>query len=320
MIKRAWMRELEIILTSEKLKKKMIFGDRWKNGGNDLSIRVTGTKKLSSMQDMFTIKIENLTYSEIVQLIDGQYYDVEIKCGYRNLGKNEVFTIFKGGVTYISNELGDRKTNSVRIFCSNNLVAKFSQSRINLTLNSGINMFSALDFISKRSGMSNFSIDESLKNRIINDTTTINTNFSTFIENFTKNNNLVINGDSSYNSDYNVWTPRVNKRTIVLTDSTVILTGGYPTLTSEGVKIMLMPTFNFMPGDIIKIDNSILDIGITSASEITENVGYYLDKEGKYVITQIGYNLANRSDSFEMSIIAKSYAYYSQSISIIRGE
>lgn len=317
-MKKAWMRELEVILTSEKIKKQKIFGSNWKKGGNDLTISVSGTKRLSSMADKFTIQIENLTYNQILELIDGEYYDVEIKCGYRNKDKTGAFTIFKGGVSYISNVLGDRKSNTVYIFCANKLVAKYGQSRINLTLNSGINMFSALDFISRIAGIKEFNIDESLKNRVNRDTTTISTNFANFIDNFTNNNNLMINGDASYNSDYSVWTPRSDRKTIVLKDSTFILTGGYPTLNSEGVHIALIPTYNFMPGDVIKVDNSILDIGITSESGISENVGYYLDNENKYVITNIEYDLENRGSNFSIFLLAKSYSYYNQITDLMR--
>jgi len=317
-MKKAWMRELEVILTSEKLHNKMIFGDNWKVGKTDLTISISGTKRLSSMNDKFTIKIENLTYNQIIQMIDGEYYDVEIKCGYRNKENTGAFTIFKGGVSYISNVLGDRKSNTVYIFCANKLVAKYGQSRINLTLNSGINMYGALDFISKRAGIKEFNIDDSLKNRIIRDTTTTNTNFANFIDNFSKNNNFMINGDASYNSDYSIWSPRKSIRTIVLNSSTFILTGGYPTLNSEGAHIMLIPTFNFMPGDVIKVDNSILDIGITSENQITENVGYYLDKQGKYVITEIDYDLENRGNNFSISLLAKAYDFYSNITDLMR--
>ena len=307
---RAWRRDLEIILTSEKLHKSLSFGTNWKKGENDFTISVRGTKYLSTLKDNFTIDIENLTYSEVVQLIDGEYYDVEIKAGYKDIGAQ---TIFKGGVQYISNILGDRKSNTVKIFCANRLVAKFGQSKINLTLNSGINMYGALNTINRRCGMGNVKISDDLKNRIIKDTTTIQTNFANFLDNFTKNNNLVINGDSSLlNTEYNLWSPRSQEKIIELRNDTFVLTGGYPTFNSEGAHLMLIPTYNFMPGDIIKLDNSILDLGISSSSEISSNAAYYLDNEGKYYITQIDYDLNNRDNNFQLSILAKSYTYYKQ--------
>ena len=306
---RAWKRDLEIILTSQKLHKSLTFGTNWKKGENDFTIRVSGHKYLASMKDNFTIDIENLTYSEVVQLIDGEYYDVEIKAGYKDIGAQ---TIFKGGVQYISNILGDRKSNTVKIFCANKLVAKFGQSKINLTLNSGINMYGALSTINKRVGLGNVKISSELKQRIIKDTTTVRTNFANFLDNFTKNNNLIINADSSLNTDYNLWSPRSQEKIIVLRDDAFVLTGGYPTFNSEGAHLMLIPTYNFMPGDIIKLDNSILDLGISSSSEISSNAAYYLDNDGKYYITEISYDLNNRNSNFQLSILAKSYTYYKQ--------
>lgn len=132
---KAWMRILEVHLTSRLLKRKFIFGTNDDVTDNNLNISITGSKYMSTLKDICTIKIDNLTYDEIIAIIKGQYYDVEVRCGYKDAGSR---IIFKGGVLYISNSLNSDKTNTAIILCGSQLVARYGQSRINLTLNSDI--------------------------------------------------------------------------------------------------------------------------------------------------------------------------------------
>ena len=118
----SWMRVLEVRLRSKYGRQELIFGDKWKKGKVDLNIQVSGHKYMSSLKDSCIVKISNLTYNEIVQIIDGEFYDVEIIAGYRNGNQT---TFFKGGVLYISNSLDDTKTNTVYILCASELVAKY---------------------------------------------------------------------------------------------------------------------------------------------------------------------------------------------------
>lgn len=294
--KYAWMRQLEITFTSYKNKQKLTFGNNWKNGGIDLNIEVSGTKYLSTLRDKFTIRITNLTYKEITELINGQFYQVEIKCGYRTSG---LFTVFKGGVLYISNELGDRKSNDVVILCASEMVSRYGQARMNLSLKSGVNMYSALDYIKKRAGINNAYIDEDFKHRILRESEVANTNITSWLDMISQSNNWITNADYSEGASFSIWNPyRKDMRRIKLTTDNIILTGGYPRLDSSGLEISLMPTFNFMPGDTINIDNSIIDIGTSSENEALKNVGQFLDKDGNYVITEISVNLQNRGSSF----------------------
>ena len=154
---KAWMRVLRVTLTSRKLKKQMVFGNSQFTTGFDLAIDVSGYKYLSSLKDNCTVKLTNLTYNEVMQIIVGEFYDVKIEAGYRD---SSVQTIFDGGVLYISNAREDATTNTVIILCASKLVARYSQSRINLTLNSGINMYSAIKFGLKRAGISEVTISE----------------------------------------------------------------------------------------------------------------------------------------------------------------
>ena len=46
---KAWMRDLQVILSSSLTKKQLIFGQEWKKGRDDLAISIEGSKYLSSM-------------------------------------------------------------------------------------------------------------------------------------------------------------------------------------------------------------------------------------------------------------------------------
>ena len=281
-ILKAWMRDLQVILTSDTMKSSIVFGQEWKKGKDDINIEVKGTKYLSAIKDSFTIRITNLTYSELVQLIIGKYYGIEIKAGYRSRGAQ---TIFKGAVIYMSYEKQDVTTNTVIILAGSKMVAAYGQSRMNLSLNSGINMYSALKFICRRAGIANANIDKDLKNRVIRDTASSQGTVGSWLESY---------------------------RVITLDSNKITLVSGYPKLNSDGLSLTILPTFNFMPMDVIVIDNSIIDISANSNNSKQFNNSMYLDEDGKYLITQIEYDLQNRGDSFNVHILAKARSLYSQ--------
>ncbi len=309
---KTWMRVLTIELTSDILHKKIIFGDRWKKEEEDFTISVTGTKYLSALKDRCTVKICNLTYKEIVNIISGQYYKIEVKCGYRN---GNIFTIFKGGILYISNVLGDRKSNDVVILCSSEVVAKFGQKRMNLSFSSGINLYSAISFICKASGMNQkeIYIDEDFKNRFLQESEIASSTITSYLDTLCSTNSFLINTDYSSSSQLAIWNPyRKDLRHIVLKSTTIILTQGYPKLDSDGLKIAVMPTFGFCPGDTIQIDNSIIDIGVESEQEAYQQLGRFLDKDGNYIIQQIDFDLENRGSSFSFNIKGKAKSLWNK--------
>ena len=307
---KAWMRVLTIKLTSKKLNKQLVFGDNWKKGGIDLHISVSGTKYLSSMKDECVVRITNLIYKEIVTIINGEFYDIEIITGYRNAN---IFTVFKGGILYVSNELGDRKSNDLIIICTNQLVAKYGQSKLNISLNSGINMYGALKFITERAGIKNSYIDEKFKNIILRESEAQTSSITSWLDTLCNTQGLVVNGDSSEGNDVSIWNPSIsNSRVIRLTEDNIILTGGYPTLDSNGLKLALMPTINLCPGDTIIIDNSIIDIGTENRDEAMKNIGQFLDRDGKYVILEIDFELENRDSSFSYKIRARAKSLWNR--------
>lgn len=299
---KVWKRDLQVILTSSTLKKSVVFGNHERV---NLDIRIKGCKYLSGLKDNFSIRISNLTYSEIVYLIHGQFYDVEIKAGYRSTGG--ATTIFKGGVLYISNELGDKKTNTVIILCASNLVAKYGQTRMNLTINSGINMYSYFKFLCRRAGITDANLPQELTHKFVTHSTSVNGRIGNILEAVTASNNISITSDSSNGGAVSIWNAlTTDKRVIKIKKDTMIFTGSYPRINSEGVQITLMPTFNFMPGDIIEIDNAMLDISAGSKEEVFKNNVMYIDTDGQYMVFEIEYDLQNRDRDYQIRLLCKS--------------
>lgn len=301
----AWMRILEVHLSSTKLKKKYVFGANDTVNSENFSINVQGYKYMSTLKDSCTIKIDNLTYTEVVNIISGEYYDVEVKAGYRSLGAQ---TIFKGGVLYISNSLNTDRTNTIIILCASQLIAKFGQSRLNLSLNSGINLYSALRFVCKRAGIPNSSISTQFKKKFLQEISNVNNTAASWIDALTQNNtSYIANSDSIVGDTVSIFDAnKSNARVIKLKNTFINLNGGYPQLTAEGIRLSIMPTFSFMCGDVIEIDNSIINLPVENKNEVSKNYGYYLDKDGQYMITEMTYQLQNRGSDFSINIMGKS--------------
>ena len=294
---KAWMRVLKVVLTSKKLNKRFEFEE-------PLSISVSGHKYMSTLKDTFTVKIDNLTYNEVTQIVMGQFYDVEIQCGYQ---KGNVNTIFSGGVLYITNKLNANKTNTIIILCTSKLVASYGQSRLNLTLNSGINLYSAINFICKRAGIPNSNVSTQFKKQFLTEVMTINDTPGTWIDKLcAKNTNFISSSDSITDQTFSIFdAAKSNARVIKLDANNIVLTGGYPRLTSDGLELTILPTFNFMCGDVIKIDNSIVDISVNSRDEISQNYAAYFSQKGEYMIYEMNYTLQNRGQAFTLTLNCK---------------
>lgn len=302
----AWLRILEVHLTSRLLKRKFVFGANDEVKDNNLNITVTGNKYMSTLKDSCTIKIDNLTYAEVIAIIKGQYYDVEVKCGYRDIGSR---TIFKGGVLYISNALNSDKTNTIIILCTSQLVAKYGQSRLNLTLNSGINMHSAIKFACKKAGITNAEISTQFKKKFLQDTLLVDDSIGNWIDKLTQTNSTyIVNSDMSQTTSSILSIYDANKsdrRVIKLTDDFINLAGGYPQLNQQGLELSVMPTFSFVCGDVIEIDNSLISLPVQNKDEVTKNYGYFLDEEGQYMIIEQSFNLQNRGSNFSIMLSCK---------------
>lgn len=294
----AWMRVLHVTLISEKLNRSMTIGaDKIINP----TISIDGHKYLSPLKDSCTIEISNLSYAEIVQIIDGQYFDAYVRCGYVD---SMEMTIFKGGILYITNDTDEVHSNVVTILCASQVVAKLSQSRLNLSFNSGINLYSAIKFLCDTSGIKNGHIDDALRQTYLNDIISANDSVGGWLERLsTQFNGTYVNTAGGGGSDLSVMNVfKSNARVIKINEKTISLTNGKPKLSSDGLKITVMPTFEFNPGDVIQIDNANVNL---SGFGPYENIEPYLDKDGQYMIFEMNYKLENRGGAFSIELLCK---------------
>ena len=305
---KAWMRVLRITLTTKSpgqngKNKQLVFEEN--ESGVGLAISVDGNKFMSTLKDNCTVKISNLTYVEIVQIITGQFYNIKIECGYKSSG---VQTIFEGGVMYISNLRESVDTNTVTILCASHLVASYGQRRINLSFNSGINMYSAINFVCKVGGVPNPNISTQFKKQFLEGIENAhNQTAAEWVNNQTaKNGSYISSSDCIGNSFMTLFDAnKSNARVIKLNEDTLLLTNGFPRMTADGLVFSVMPTFAFQCGDTIVMDNSLIQINVTSQSEATKNLGGLLDENGQYMIYEMHYQLENRGQNFFIEIYAK---------------
>lgn len=296
-----WIRILKVKFSNDAGSSITIGG----KGSEHLTISVICNKFLSTVKDDATIRIKNLSYTEILKLITGKYYNVEITCGYENRGS---FVVFSGGVLYMSNSLGDRKTNELIVLCASKLIAKFGQVRMSLTINSSINLYSAMSFICRHVGIKDAVVPRSLAKQVLTecksfDNQTIQTTLDYFAEAYKD----VIDGISA--DDSNGATATViptdikQARTIIVDDNTIDISGGYPRMTNSGLNLTVIPTNLIRCGDILKVNNALINIPVTERSQIYNNTQLKLNSRGLYRVKQMEYDLTNRSQEFSLNLV-----------------
>lgn len=305
---KAWMRVLRITLTTKApgengKNKQLVFEDN--SSGIGLAIDVSGNKYFGTLKDNCTIKISNLSYDKIIQIISGQFYNIKIECGYKS---STTQTIFEGGVMYISNLRESVDTNTVTILCASHLVATFGQRRINLSFNSGINLYSAINFVCKVGGVPNPNISTQFKKQFLEDIKNApNQTAAEWIYNeTTKRGSVISSSDCVGNSFMTIYdASKSNCRIIKINNDTLLLTNGYPKMTTDGLVFSVMPTFAFQCGDTIVMDNALIQINVDSQSDTIKNLGGLLDKNGQYIIYEMHYELQNRGYNFYIEIYAR---------------
>lgn len=300
-----WMRYLYLEFTNSN-------GKKFTLGGYDdsLAISVSGTKTLADVGDTASISIYNLPMMDVMKLShEGFTANVKIYCGYYNTSK---IKIFDGGVTYLEEGKTGRNTSVLKLECANGLISDRFQEMVSLSLASGYNMYRAIQEVEAAYGISGqIEIDECLKeDELIGDLSKYDT-----LKGWTK---AIINS-SAKNRNYAIGTSGksglasiMGYRKMGSGDTYVINTRdvnlqAFPTISSSGLKIVLSPIYDMKPGDIISIDNTIQ--ATVSALNGSSNNGYignmqYLDKDGLYNIRQMEYDLSNRSDEFNVEILA----------------
>lgn len=323
---KAWMRVLRVTLTMQDADKRgtrrqLVFGANEEQGmqvagtaingrtyyyaSSDLSISVSGDKYMSTVKDSCTIKIRNLTYTQIVQIIAGKFYFAKVECGYRD---GTTFPIFDGGVLYISNLRESVETNTVTILCASRMIAAYGQRRMNLSFNSGINLYSAIDFICRVGGVPNYNISTQFKKSFTDHVMNIsNKNAADAINDLTiENGSFITSSDNvggSWMTAYDA--SKSNCRIIKIDTTTLTLTSGFPRLTFDGLTFSVLPTFHFQCGDTLVIDNALIQLQVNSQSEAMKNLGGLLDANGQYILFQQHYELENRGNAFYIQMQCK---------------
>ena len=331
---KCWMRILKVELTSKiNPRQKMVFGDNQRQTereythgvpspsiNDNLTIKVDGTKYPAASKDKGTLTICNLSYDTIVKIKEMQYYMIKIYCGYQSNSAN-AFPIFEGEIAYMSPKIYSNHDVEVYIIFTSSLVARYSQNRMNFAINSGVNIFAAANYLLASQGVTKRNIDARLKNSFVNEYKYLYGKANTILDSAT----LSASGDyivSTDGVDGNVVdvTSIKGKRIIKIKDSSIPMGNGNPTVTSEGLNITLFPIQNFKIGDILKINNALINTSISSAegvsstfntnymdysggSLVDENGNYREEGQyGYYMIIEMRYVLENRGDTFQYQI------------------
>lgn len=302
---KTWMRYIKIELYSKKLKKAMSFGDN-SDGTDNFTISISGTKYPASLKDKGTVTIMNLPYNTIVEIIEGEFYGINIWCGYKG---STPINIFNGAVSYISKKIRSNHDTETYICYASQVVANYSQKRMDFTINSGINLYAAYQYICNSAGIKNPNISQELREKFTDRINSYGAKFSTIldcVQNQTAG-TYTISVDGTEGSVIDVTTVK-GKRLFTINDNDLPLLNGNPTISSDGLRFSMLPIFNFKVGDIIEINNALIDISVSNAEEVISGSSFksnYMDTNGRYMIIELGYIFENRGQNFRYDIKAR---------------
>lgn len=300
-----WMRRIRLELTSNITGKVMIFDtydEEKKRQKDSLSITISGSKSNALMRDKGIITITNLPYDKILEIIEYEYYTIDIYAGYLDTG---LTLIHSGGVSYISKKIFSHHDEETYICYASKFVAKYSQERMKFYFNSSINIYAALSYMQNETNM-RVSMNPELKQRVLDHTTELNGSITTILDAIMSE----AGGDYTLDTDYidsNVIniTKTEDKRRINLDERYLSVAKGNPTLSTEGLDIYLLPAMDYKIGDIIHIPNAIIDMSIASADVTSTFTSNYVDTNGEYMIYKLDYTLQNRGSEFIYHVKAR---------------
>lgn len=317
-----WMRHINVRLYSKDLNQYIIYGENRKideNGKEEfrdsLNIVIDGYKKIATAANYGVVQISNLSYEDIIKIIDGKFYKIEIWAGYY-MGSFRCY--YSGTVAFISQKISTNKDYTAYITFANDYIANWTQQRLNFNLNSGINMYAAFEYMAKRNGFESKYIDPKLKNIILNKSIQMYGTAKSFTDMLSDMQN-----DVFATSDPGAWGEAIDISTLdgkaqyIINDKTLIFESGNPTLDKTGLHFRMMPTYNFNVGDIVIVDNRLIDISESNVSENkTAFKSMYLDTTladaqsgyknfGQYMIREIHFHFENRGMTFCLEVTAK---------------
>jgi hypothetical protein len=315
-IRKCWIRRIRVTLTSKETTSngkhyQIVLGD---SGKDDLDISISGTKNLAILKDSGTVTVNNLGYDTIALIMAARLYLIKIEIGYKS--SDSMITVFKGEVSYISHKPHARGDTTTYISYASSYVAAWSQGRINFTCRSGVNLYSMINYMFIQNGVSaKTNISPELKKIVLDKVYNSYDKASNIITDVVGSTgaNFQMETDSSLDDNVISVTTIGEKRVIPIDLNTINIENGNPVLTSQGLTLSVIPSFNFIPGDIIKIDNSFIDIssGTSNASGVTSTFNQsYLDQNGCYMIRQVDYAFQNRGSQFDETITATAVSLF----------
>ena len=258
-------------------------------------------KFLALTKDAGTIEVSNVEYDTIALIQALKLYRVEIWAGYEN--NDSLMRIAKGEVSYITQKIHSRHDTSLYITYASELVAAWSQNRINFGIRSGVNIYNMIQYLFTSQGTDRVNITPELKKVVASKSLLEIGKTPSIVESCISNaqTGLLLNADSSFTDKVINISTLGEKRVIPINKNMINIGNGNPTVTSQGLNITLFPVINLVPGDILQIDSSMLDLsqGMTSPESVTKTFNTnYMDPNGLYMIRQIDYVLENRGDNF----------------------
>nr|DAD96425.1 MAG TPA: tail protein [Myoviridae sp. ctj3P51] len=279
----------------------------------NLSIHVTGTKNLGLTQDNGVIQIENVTYDTIALIIALKLYRVRIEVGYQN--NDDLFCVAKGEISWIQQKIRSRHDYELYITYASELVASWSQNRINFSMRSGSNVSDMFHWMFIQQGLApdKILLDNRLRRLVAANilaasgqtTSIIDQTLGSYSDNLS---GLTLSTDSSYNGKVISISDIKNSRVIPINENFVYIGNGNPTVTSNnGLQIQLFPIFNLFPGDILKVPNRLIDTssGMTRADSVYNTFNQnWLNPDGQYIIKRLEYTFENRGNTFLYNITA----------------
>lgn len=303
-----WLRKkypgLEKLGTSDTV--KLVIDERY-------NIKVKGTKNLGLLQDSGVIEISNITYDSIALIIALKLYRITIEVGYENNGS--LFCVAKGEVSWLQQKIRAKHDYNLYISYASELVASWSQSRINFSIRSGCNLSDMVYwmFIQQGASPEQILVDDRLR-RLVASETYANSGTSANIVTQAlgaysgSTGGLVTHSDSSLENKVISISDLRNSRVIKINENFINIANGNPTVTANnGLDISLFPAMNFVPGDIIVVPSRLIDTsqGLTSATGAqTVFNQHWLNPDNQYVIRRINYAFENRGQDFIFNINA----------------
>lgn len=282
-------------------------------------IEISGGKYLSCLKDNFTIKIYNLPMPEILKIMMGEWFHVQIFAGYlgtQNRDTAQGKLLFDGGVISISNNLVDYKDNVLSMICGSRFMAKAMQWRCNVNFSSGVNMYNAIKYIAHKAGLTNISVSDSFKSEFYTQIANAKSTAGNFFDTLASGNESFFdNVDSTDGAQISFFDALKyeNRQVIEIDISKGMMIGGVPSVTSNGVTWTSLPVYNYKCGDLVHLDNAYINTGGNeSYSSVTSSVpnAFYLDTEGLYYVYELTYNLDNTTGSFQVNILAKAKSLF----------